>query len=157
MKFCLKVTEHYLNQKRQNTSMRRGQAWSVDLVVGVLIFLLVIGLFYSLLSRNINDDTTQLKVESETVANKLSDNTMNSLLTNGEVDPEKMKTFTEKEISELKAELGVNNDFCIFFEDDTGNIVPIIINDSGTQKVYYSIGSKEINVSGHECGTQIGP
>ena len=135
--------------------MRRGQAWSVDLVVGVLIFLLVIGLFYSLLSRNVNDDTTQLKIESETVANKLSDNAESSLITNGEVDLEKVKTFTEKGIEKLKADLGVSNDFCIFFEDDAGNVVPIVINDSGTQKIYYSIGSENINVSGCECGTEV--
>lgn len=141
--------------------MRRGQAWSVDLVVGVLIFLLVIGLFYSLLSRNVNDDTTQLKVESETIANKLSDDTENSLIKNGEVDSEKLKelktkTLSPGDIEDLKAELGISNDFCVFFEDNEGNIVPIVVDDgSDDQEVYYSIGSKDINVSGCECGTPV--
>ncbi len=135
--------------------MRRGQAWSIDLVVGVLIFLLVIGLFYSLLSRNVNDDTTQIKIESESIANRLSDNSEYSLLENGEINSDKIKDFSNKNIDQLKAELGVKNDFCIFFEDDAGHIIPIVVNGSSGQEIYYSIGSQDINVSGCECGTQV--
>ncbi|MBI2580736.1 hypothetical protein HYV85_02910 [Candidatus Woesearchaeota archaeon] len=60
------------------------------------------------------------------------------------VDPELLEHFANKKYEQLKAELGINSDFVIHFEDMNGNIIPI-----GDRMC---LGSKGASINGIPCG-----
>ena len=57
---------------------------------------------------------------------------------------EKVESLEEMNYDEIKSMLGIKSDFCIFFEDITGNLVNI--ND-----VKSGIGSQKIHINGEPC------
>ena len=61
----------------------------------------------------------------------------------GSIDPELLEHFASKSYEQLKAELGIDTDFVIHFEDMSGNIIPI-----GTRMC---IGSKSASINGIPC------
>ena len=134
---------------------KKAQAWSIDLVIGVLIFLLVVGLFYATLTRNQSQDTTSIRIASETVATKLVNDPETSIVENNKVSSKKLKELI-KQIKEepdlVRQEFGIEGDFCIFFEDERGNLFPIFIDEDDGVDVYHGIGSDRINVTGISCG-----
>lgn len=133
----------------------RGQAWSIDLVIGVLIFLLVIGLFYVLLMKNFNKDTTELQIASETIATKIIDDKTPAaggvgIIKDERIDKNALEDLAGKDYETLKKEFGITSDFCIFLEDEDGNVINITNNS--TKETFVGIGSSEINISGSPCG-----
>jgi len=131
--------------------MRGGQSWSIDAVIGVLIFLLVIGVFYALLTNNAKEDTTDLKISSETIATKLTDDSKNSIVIDDTISQEKLVELAQKKYLELKKELSVNSEFCVFFKDERGSVINITYEEDGYTYTYVGIGSSKINVSGIPC------
>lgn len=129
--------------------MRGGQSWSIDVVIGVVIFLLVIGVFYALLTNSAKEDATDLKIASESVATKLTNDQKIGIITNEAVDKQKLVTLTKKTYLQLKQELGTDAEFCIFFENENGSVINIT--DAETGNTYIGIGSKKINISGIPC------
>ena len=59
------------------------------------------------------------------------------------VDPELLEHFASKRYEQLKAELGIDSDFVIHFEDMSGNIIPI-----GDRMC---MGSKGATINGIPC------
>lgn len=131
----------------------RGQAWSMDLVIGVLIFLLVAGVIYAFLIDRDKNDITPLRIESEVIATKLTTDSSIAVAENNQLDVAQMITLSDEDYEQLKKQLGVNREFCVFLQDDRGNLV--FINASG--KKVNGIGSStgEINLSGCPCGSAI--
>ena len=130
--------------------MGRGQAWSLDLVFGVLIFMLSLGVIYALLMSRDKDNSTPLRIESEVIATKLASDPTLAVATDNQLNIGKLSTMTGMDYNSLRSQLGVKNEFCIYLEDDQGNLVYII---NGTNK-YTGIGagSDELNISGTPCG-----
>ena len=71
-----------------------------------------------------------------------------SFVKESKVDDERLNTISEKTYQNVKQELGIENDFCIYFEDAEGNIVPIEL-ETGT---YYGIGNENATIAGQACG-----
>lgn len=140
-------------------SRGRAQAWSIDLVIGVLVFLLVIGIVYVMLRAHTENDTTELKVSSEVIAMKLVNDPGLSIIENGAVVDARMKGVLDRikagGYETLKQDLGVRNEFCIFFEDANGNVITLHDTDGGK---YTGIGpaSEDLNISGTPCGAPTG-
>lgn len=136
---------------------RKGQAWSVDLVIGVLIFLLVIGVFYVVLINKSNSDTTQLKIASETVATKLVDDPAVGIVEGDAIQQEKLEDMLQKEYDSLRQQFGINSEFCIFLEDDKGNIINITYTNETDTLTYTTIGigpnNNDLKLAGMPCGT----
>lgn len=135
----------------------RGQNWSLDLIIGVVIFLLAIGVIYSLLSNKSREDVAPLRIESEVIATKLTTPeaaTSDEMIvaTDNQLDIEKLQELTKYPggYDALKEELGVQNDFCIYLQDENGNVIYI----EGDDGKYTGIGpgSPELNLSGVPCG-----
>jgi flagellar basal body-associated protein FliL len=139
----------------------RGQSWSMDLIIGVVIFLLAIGVIYAVLTSKAKEDITPLRIESEVVATKLTttesskDNEL-IVVTNNQLDEEKLTSLAEKAkttegYEALKAQLGVKNDFCIVLLDEKGNVVYLTDNNGNK---YTGIGPADDNfkISGTPCG-----
>lgn len=93
----------------------------------------------------LEDAKSELVKEAEIVLNTLSDrNAEVSLLESNELIEEKIRDFDERGYNEVKDILGVENDFCIFFEDSSGNLVKI-------DGINPYIGSNKIYINGYPC------
>jgi len=123
---------------------KRGQSWSFDIALAVVIFILTTITFFAFSN---SDNTRKLgAVQSEAhyiLEHAKAENSPLQIVDNQEVDEMKLQQFASTNYEELKKEAGVTNDFCIYFEDEEGNVVPI----EGSN----GIGSSSINVSGTPC------
>ena len=104
----------------------QGQSWSLDIILAFVIFVLIIGIFYALLSNNKKDKTDDLTLESSTIISNLdSSNGQNLPLTiidKGSIDENKIATLytTANMYEDLKKQLGVKGEFCIYIVDQEG-------------------------------------
>ena len=60
------------------------------------------------------------------------------------VDPQLLEYFTSMDYDQIKAHLGIQGDFVMHFEDQSGRVIPI-----GSK---FCIGSKDTSVNGVPCG-----
>ena len=67
-----------------------------------------------------------------------------SLLGSEEISIEKLRLLDKMEYNEIKDMMGVKSDFCIYFEDEDGNIVE-------TDDINPGIGSGRIYINGKPC------
>ncbi len=136
---------------------RQGQTWSVDALLAVLVFVLAIFVFvYFLLFSSNTNVIEQLQSESELLSLRLSSNTPNSsdsfaFIINNRVDKERVvelagRASTSSDYENLRAELGIRNDFCIYFEDKDGNLVSV----SGETDDVIGIGNPDFVISPNE-------
>jgi len=137
--------------------MVRGQIWSVDLAIGMLVFLLAIGTIYSLLNAKEAQDVSPLRIESEVVATVLTTGANSPELrvaTENQLNMEALGDLAAKDYNELKTSFGIENDFCIFLEDEDGNL--IYIENNG--ELYAGIGPNngDLNLaSDTPCGKKV--
>jgi hypothetical protein len=123
---------------------KRAQSWSFDIALAVVIFILTTITF---LSFSNSDEGRKLSVvQSEShylIEHAKTENSPLQIVVNQEVSQQKLQQFASADYQELKKLAGVKNDFCIYFEDEEGNVVPIEGNKG--------IGASTINVSGTPC------
>ena len=139
--------------------MSRGQAWSMDLIFGVLIVMLAIGIVYAMLANRSGKDLEPLRIESEVIATKLAsdpqfnvaaDNRLN-MTRIGELAANATRDASEFSYENIRTTLGVKSEFCVYIQDEQGNLYYIRGADG---KNYTGIGSAsgEMNLSGTPCG-----
>ena len=117
----------------------------MDISLGVIVFISAFFIVYGLLNANPNSKAKQLSDEAGVVLKQLtSEGTLFKLVDNNEINVTKVGDLKNVSYEELKRRLRIEGDFCIYFEDDKGNIV--LINNT-----YRSIGSPNINVSKVPC------
>ena len=105
-----------------------------------IVLLLILALFVILKTA-----FTPQKTEAEIVLSKLTDgNTKVSLTESDELIEEKIKNLDQMDYDEIKNIIGVKNDFCIFFEDSSGDLVKI-------DGINPYIGSNKIYINGYPC------
>ncbi|MCH8329716.1 MAG: hypothetical protein IIB81_05000, partial [Nanoarchaeota archaeon] len=106
---------------------------------------LVILLFIAMIQGILNpkyDLAKEAKIVLDTIAGEHPDLGILSL---NELTDERIRNLNNKDYMELKSMLGVKSDFCIFFEDITGNFVQV-------DGIKAGIGSDKISVNGQPCG-----
>jgi hypothetical protein len=137
--------------------MGKGQAWSIDLILGVLIFLISLGIIYSLLLGRNQENPATLRIESEVIATKLVTDPSVQVASDNALDVSKVVALTSQQYDALKQQLGAKHDFCIYLQDDQGNLVYIV--DPATGDKYPGVGSKtgDFNLSGWPCGKKCDP
>lgn len=125
--------EHHVSGKEEVNTMKNAQSWSIDLIVGVIIFMLIIAIFYALLSSKAEPTLENLEEDSRAVVSKISAQDAKSfgIIEGGVVDQAKFDELCSKTYDEVKAELGIESDFCIYLEDQNGNIIPCGPNKAG--------------------------
>jgi hypothetical protein len=144
-----------VRRRAREEEMERGQAWSMDLIFGVLIFMLAIGVIYAMLTYKAKENTEPLRIESEVISQRLTANQTTDALfpiaPHNTLDEDKLGKLTDLDYEELRQRLGVQREFCIYLHDEQGNL--IYIQDSLGNR-YTGIGSAtgELNLSGKECG-----
>lgn len=118
-----------------------------------ILLLLIIALFVILKTiftppetiQLIEQIKTDLVKESEIVLDKLTNGQEEiSLLNSNELIVEEVIKLDQMSYNEVKNMFGVKNDFCIYFEDITGNILKI-------DGVNLGIGSNKIYINGEPC------
>lgn len=110
-----------------------------------ILLLLIISIFIIMKAAlNPVPSLESLEQEASIILNKLTAGHEINLLNSNEIVEEKVMLLDSMDYSEVKAMLGVKNDFCIYFEDATGNIVRI-------DGISPGIGSDKISIDGEPC------
>lgn len=108
--------------------LKKGQTWSTDATVAVVLFVLVaIILFYLTGPASSNKSSEGLQSDADKLPSVLSSprNFTVGFIKNSRVDDVKLFEAMNQSYETLKQAFGITSDFCIYFEDDKGNIVPI--------------------------------
>ena len=102
-------------------------------------------IFYFLLSSKPDTKVSRLKQDAGAVVEQIaSDEAIYKIVDGYELNASKLGQLKNITYEELKKVLRVEGDFCIYLEDEKGNIV--LINNS-----YMGIGSPNINLNGVPC------
>lgn len=108
---------------------KRGQTWSFDLVIAVLLFIIVMGLFYGFMARDSAIKRSDLKLSSNNLVYKLncdySDSSEYCILESGNLNEDKLVVLYQSDYENLKNILKMDDDFCIYLRDTNGNLIPI--------------------------------
>ena len=126
----------------------KGQVWSIDLVMGLLVFALIIVIFYSLLAGDSESKIDSYTTGADVLTQKMYDKGLVNSLT-GEINEDKYINFSEQSYQDLKEELGVSGEFCLFVETNDNPPRLLIINNMT------GIGSGDFYVGGFACGTNV--
>ena len=125
--------------------LKKSQAFSMDIMLAVIIFIGTVFFFYAILNTSQGSKADELQDEaSKVLTGILSENPDLKITDENKINTTKLEELLGN-YSGLKGKLKVKNDFCIYFEDEGGNIVYI-------NATYTGIGSGIINVSDVPCG-----
>jgi len=114
-----------------------------DKAIGLFIIIILFVLIKTIVAPGTAKNS--LAEEAEIVLQTLTDGFGEvSLLSYDEVLESKMDNLDRMDYEEIKNLIGIENDFCIYFEDITGNIVRI--DDANLR-----IGSGKIYINGEPC------
>jgi len=141
-----------VSKNKRHEEMERGQVWSVDVLLAVVIFISVIIIFYVTMTARQKPGLKDLEAESASLKTELEKNSEFGFIVKDKIDDTKFQAFIGNatlNYTGLKQKLGVEGDFCIFYEDSDGSII-LIGNQIG-------IGSPDICIAGYKCGTPLTP
>jgi len=111
----------------------------------VLALFVLIKTFLTLPGELSGQTRRELVQEAEAVLDTLTNGRDSiSLLNSNELIEEKIRNLDDMDYEEVKNIFGINNDFCIFIEDISGQVVKIDNVNSG-------IGSSKIYINGDPC------
>lgn len=126
----------------------KGQTWSMDLVVGSVIFLFVLAMFYTILIVG-QDDQELVRQESERLVAAFDSDvnpepSMRQFMTGSNINREDLiDLYVNEEYDAIKNQLGLTGDFCILLTMDTGGGEEIILSLSNTGTGNHSFGNAE--------------
>ncbi|MBI2140820.1 hypothetical protein HYU16_00185 [Candidatus Woesearchaeota archaeon] len=136
---------------KKRSSLKKAQTWSTDAIVGVVLFFIAVVLLYYLTGPiSENRQTAKLQADADKLPSILgtSQNLTGTFIDGAKVDVGKLATASNASYENLKSLLGIESEFCIYFEDEKGNIVPMQGDRAG-------IGSPLVNISGKGCNESI--
>ena len=121
--------------------MRKAQIWSMDVIIAITLFTLIfIGLFLTIGIVSKGSKSAELVNENELISEALLADTKNiSIISENKLNKEAVLNFSQRDYEEIKSELGITSDFCIFFEEADGDITDI----DGV----YTIGDPSVNIT----------
>ena len=135
-----------------NNYKKKSQSMSIDILIGVIVFLAVFIVFYGILNPQQGSKAKNLKNDATTVIQQVSSiDAPYKIVEKEEINESRFVELKNLTYDEIKRNLRVDGDFCIFIEDNKCNIV--LLNNT-----YIGIGSSIINVSDIPCNQSvIGP
>jgi hypothetical protein len=137
-----------------NKKNLKAQAWSIDIVIGVVLFLILIVVIYTLIATNpVND--AELRRNADLLHSKLdstknTDDSIPKILTDNKLNPEELKNLLDENYNEMKAALGLTQDFCIVITYTSGGIYEI-----DTDKYSYGNSADNLNLGKDSDGAII--
>ncbi|MAE42202.1 hypothetical protein CMO93_00395 [Candidatus Woesearchaeota archaeon] len=128
--------------------MKNSQAWSFDIMLAVIIFIGTIFFFFAILNKAPGTKVDELEQDASRIIEDMVSDDFEFRVTDGDkVNVTKLGDLIGN-YSDIKSKLKIENEFCIFFEDEDGNIIYINISEN---RNYTGIGSGIINVGGIPC------
>ena len=140
-------------------TIKKGQTWSVDVLLAVFVFLAIFILFLGITgTMAARQEDRKLKEQSEFISSLVSSEKDFAFVRDNRIDRESLQKLLDLQKQEdgaqkLKEMLNVRNDFCIYFEDAEGNLAPIT---TASGEVYNGIGSPQAKVNDISCGKLAG-
>lgn len=112
------------------TRLKRGQTWSFDLIVAVILFIVVVALFYTFLSGDkYGDNVEGLETSVRTINSRLDCDISSDdgvcIIQKGKLSTTKVASLSSTDYDDLKVELGITGDFCIYLKDANGALIPM--------------------------------
>lgn len=130
-----------------------GQSWSLDIILAFVIFALIIGIFYTVLSKNNTGKTENLQREADVLSNNLDSatglNTTLSVIDKGTVDEIKLQELYNSSYQSLKSQFGIRGDFCVYVVDQYGNLITV----NTSQGELVGFGNGNLTINGKPCGS----
>ncbi|OIO63721.1 hypothetical protein COV22_02520 [Candidatus Woesearchaeota archaeon CG10_big_fil_rev_8_21_14_0_10_47_5] len=128
---------------------KRGQNWSFDAILAVSIFIVAVSAFFYMTTVSARSRlVTQLSMDAEVISESIISSHNQSSLTfidsNNKVDKMRLHDFMNRSYESIRDELGIEGDFCIYFEDKNKTLVVLDGNRSG-------IGSSRMSIGGINC------
>ena len=122
----------------------KSQAFSMDLMIAVVIFIGTIFVFYSVLSDRLSSKTDELEDEALVVLENIASGDSEVRIIDGiKINETKLEELLGMEYSDIKKKIRIKNEFCFFLEDANGDVI-YILNKPG-------VGSDKINISDVPC------
>ena len=140
-------------------TIKKGQTWSVDVLLAVFVFLTIFILFLGITgTMAARQEDRKLKEQSEFISSLVSSEKDFAFVRDNKIDMENLLKLLDLQkqedgVQKLKEKLTVRNDFCIYFEDAEGNLVPIT---TASGEMYNGIGSPQALVNDVKCGELAG-
>ena len=127
---------------------KKSQAWSFDVILAVIIFVGAFFTFYALLKPQTQKNVDTLQQDAESIANELlSESSSLNIIQNGTIINEaKLQLHLNEDYPALKSSVRVEGDFCIYLEDQDGNIIYI-----SQSPPVSGVGSPKISISNVPC------
>lgn len=124
--------------------MKKSQAWSLDIILAVILFAGSFFLIYFLLKPQGESSIDILSREAELVSIQfLTESSLFNLTVDGKLNETKLQQLIG-DYSNIKSKIKVKGDFCIYLEDQNGNIIYLANNVTG-------IGSSKISIGNVTC------
>ena len=87
----------------------------VTIVLIVAVFVMIMGVYH--------DKNKNPEIDAEKITGLLMDDHEVSFASGGVVNPNKLAEIQKMDYAHLKGYLKVNKDFCLYLEDETGNVI----------------------------------
>ena len=134
---------------------KKGQTWSFDLLVAVVIFIVIVSIFYAFLSRGNEDNAeTELQTDAKALGYVLNCDLSNNeycLLSGNQLREDQVQKmyddFYDDNYEGLKTALGMQSDFCVYFRDKDGHLIPLEVIDGSETKYITGIGNQEFMIN----------
>ena len=126
--------------------MKKSQAFSIDIMLAMVIFLGAIFVTYSVLQGGKGGKTKDLEKDASLVLDNLASQNNRVGIVNGiEINQTKLGELLVATYPELKEKIRARSDFCIYLEDENGDVIYLSDSQQG-------IGSDKISISDQPCG-----
>lgn len=148
-----KSPEHK-SKKKEETEMNnpKSQIVSIDTLIATVIFIAAItGLLVYISATSEKSKMDSIKKEADLIPKVIitANRSDLSIMSMNRVDTGKLTQLSDKTYDDVKSELGLKYDFCVYFEDRNGDVVNLT-RVIGRNEV--GIGSSEASISGIPCG-----
>ena len=120
--------------------------------------MVILILFFGIISSMSNPRKGKLSKDAELITKALTGEGDSAIVKDNRVEQSKIQEFAidPEQYEALKQQLGVQGDFCIYFEDNEGNLVPVQVAEDtdGNPEFVNGVGSDGAIINDHPCGTQ---
>jgi hypothetical protein len=137
---------------RKKEEMGKAQIWSIDVLLALVIFVAIILIFYTTINSKQSPGLKEMQIEATSVKATLEKNALIGFINSDKIDSAKLQIFNnrvESDYEEVKEELGLRGDFCIFYEDEEGNLIPM------DDKIGIGNSTEKLLINGKRCGSII--
>lgn len=127
------------------TKIKKSQAWSFDIILAVIIFVGAFFVFYALLKPQTEKNLDTLQEDANLISQEmLSGSSILNVIEDGKINEEKLQQLLDEEYSTIKSQIRIESDFCIYLEDQDGNVIYL---GSGVP----GVGSESIKIGDVPC------